>query len=73
MTRKAIATLWYPLDALSTEWSRAGRRLGQASSARCVVGGCYSMAFVALRTGAGNRAVCFRHYVQLDEASVVPQ
>jgi hypothetical protein len=28
------------------------------------------MAFVALKTAAGNRAVCFRHYMQLDEVSV---
>jgi hypothetical protein len=73
MTRKAPEALWYPLDALSTEWSGSGRRLGQASSAGCVVRGCYSMAFVALKTAAGNRAVCFRHYVQLDEFSVPPR
>lgn len=65
--------LWYPLDALSMEWSRAGRRLGQPSTPRCVVRGCYSMAFVALRTRGGGRAVCFRHYVLLDEASVLSE
>jgi hypothetical protein len=69
MTRKATDTLWYPLDALSTDWSKAGRRLGQASSAGCVVRGCNSMAFVALKTGTGNRAVCFRHYTQIDEVN----
>ena len=67
MTLRTTETLWYPLDALSTDWSKAGRRLSQASSAGCVVRGCNAMAFVALKTGAGNRAVCFRHYTHLDE------
>jgi hypothetical protein len=31
------------------------------------------MAFVALRTRGGGRAVCFRHYVLLDEASVLSE
>ena len=70
MTRKLADTLWYPLDALSMEWSRAGRGLRKPESARCVVRGCYAMAFVALKTGGGGRAVCFRHYVMLDEASI---
>ena len=69
MTPKTASTSWYPIDALSKEWLQAGRRLGQPGDSHCVETGCYSMAFVALRTGGGNRTVCFRHYVQLDEAS----
>ena len=28
------------------------------------------MAFASLRTGAGNRAVCYRHYAMLDGAPI---
>lgn len=73
MTGKHVGALWYPLAALAAEWSRAGRRLGHASTARCVVVGCYSMAFVALRTGAGNRPVCFRHYGLLDGSTAASE
>lgn len=68
--KPSTSTTWYSLEVLSVEWYKAGNQLGQPSGARCVVRGCYSMAFVALRTKAGNRMVCFQHYEQLEEAAV---
>ena len=73
MSRMATASAGsYPLQTLAIEWSRAGRRLSPTHAGRCVVGGCYSMPFVALRTAAGSKAVCFPHYGLLDDATGLP-
>ena len=70
MRQPGVPRISYGLGVLSKAWTIAGRRLGQAGTHGCVVDECRSLAYVALKTAAGNRPVCFRHYSLLDEGEI---
>jgi hypothetical protein len=54
------------LDKLRGEWTESHRQLdADALSGTCYVPGCRTMPFVMLKTTAGRRPLCLRHFEKL--------
>jgi len=55
------------LYLLREEWTAARNQLDASPSfsGACTISGCRTMPFVALKTNAGRRALCLRHFEKL--------
>jgi hypothetical protein len=76
VARSGITSSRYNIEKLETAWKDFGSDLSFDLSVNfglCVVESCAGMSFVGLRTEAGPRPVCLKHYDEiLDRSEPVP-
>lgn len=54
------------VDSLASLWSESGKHVEPPLNKwACAIDGCGTMAFVVLRTKDGTKAVCFKHFDEI--------